>query len=214
MEEESYRGIALLKQLRAERPALRAVVLLDSSKPDGVVRAFSAGACGVFCRTTEIELLRKCVAAVHGGQIWANSEELSFVLAALAGREHLQLDTKRLIPLSTREKEVVRCLVEGFTNGEIAKTLAISQHTVKNYLFKIFDKIGVSNRVELVFRVLSAPAVLALTPLPDKKRTTVMATIPDSIEAQVRKSTQPAPLPFTDSSPLTVAARTLSKALG
>lgn len=214
MEEEPYGGITLLKQLRAECQGLRAVVLLDSSKSDGVVGSFSAGACGVFCRTTGIDLLHKCIVAVHGGQIWANSEELSFVLAALAGREQFRLDSKRLTPLSVREKEVVRCLVEGFTNGEIAQTLAISRHTVKNYLFKIFDKMGVSNRVELVFRVLSTPTVLALTPRPDTERTTRTSVIPHPIEPQLKKTTLPAALPFTDSSSLTVTARTLSKASG
>jgi DNA-binding NarL/FixJ family response regulator len=164
MEEEPRRGILLLRQLRAECHGLKAVVLLDSSKPGEVVDAFRAGACGVFCRSTEIQLLRKCIAAVHRGQIWANSEELSFILAALASLQPIQFDSKRLTPLSAREKDVVRCLVEGLTNSEIAKTLEISQHTVKNYLFKIFDKLGVANRVELVFRVLSAPDRLGLAP--------------------------------------------------
>jgi two-component system nitrate/nitrite response regulator NarL len=157
IEEEPNGGLILLQQLRAERPSLKAVVLLDSSKPGQVVQAFRSGASGVFCRSTAIRLLRKCVATVHKGQIWANSEELGFVLSALAANGPFELDSKRLTPLSTREKEVVRCLVEGLTNREIAETLALSRHTVKNYVFKIFDKLGVSNRVELVFQVLSRP---------------------------------------------------------
>jgi DNA-binding NarL/FixJ family response regulator len=164
MEEDPSRGFSLVRQLRSERPGLKAVVLLDSCKPAMVVEAFRSGASGVFCRSTEIKLLRKCVTAVHNGQIWANSEELGFVLTALAGAQSLSFDNKRLAPLSTREKDVVRCLAEGLTNREIAKTLAISQHTVKNYIFKIFDKLGVSSRVELVFQVLSAPMSLGLVP--------------------------------------------------
>jgi DNA-binding NarL/FixJ family response regulator len=158
MEEEPNRGLSLLRQLRKERPGLKAVALLDSSMPELVVRAFRSGASGVFCRSAELQLLLKCLAAVHRGQIWANSEELGFVLAALAVAPPFQFDGKRLTPLSTREKDVVRCLVEGLTNREIAETLVLSQHTVKNYIFKIFDKLGVSNRVELVFQVLSGPS--------------------------------------------------------
>lgn len=155
MEEDPNRGFSLLRELRADRPGLRAVILLDSSKPAAVVQAFRSGACGVFCRSMPIEMLCKCIAAVHSGQIWANSEQLGFVLADLGASEPFQLDPERLKLLSTREREVIRCLVEGCTNSEIAKTLAISRHTVKNYIFKIFDKLGVSNRVELVFQVLS-----------------------------------------------------------
>jgi DNA-binding NarL/FixJ family response regulator len=168
MEEEPYRGIALLRQLRSERPGLKAIVLLDSSRQREVVEAFRAGACGVFCRSKEIKMLRKCIAAVHRGQVWASSEELGFVLWALTAVQPLQFDSKRLLSLSTREKDVVRCIAEGLTNSEIAKTLEISQHTVKNYVFKIFDKLGVSNRVELVFHVLSAPATLGFAPLREK----------------------------------------------
>jgi DNA-binding NarL/FixJ family response regulator len=218
MEEESHRGITLLKDLRADHRALRAVVLLDSSKPQEVVEAFRAGACGVFCRNTEIEVLCKCIAAVHGGQIWASSQELAFVLGALAVQRPPQFDSQCLPSLSTREKEVVRCLVEGFTNNQIAETLAISQHTVKNYLFKIFDKMGVANRVELVYRVLNAPAVLAASLRPDRVANlylpaAVNVLLPNPIEPQLKKPAQPVP-PFVESGPATVTARALSKAVG
>jgi len=192
MEEEPNRGLVLLQQLRAERPGLKAVVLLDSSKPGSVVQAFRSGASGIFCRSTAIPLLCKCIAAVHKGQIWANSEELGFVLSALAADVPSQLDSKRLIPLSSREKQVVHCLVEGLTNREIAETLAISQHTVKNYVFKIFDKLGVSNRVELVFQVLSKPSYVSAiqatslqerAPLPPRTRSFRPATVSELARA-------------------------------
>jgi two-component system nitrate/nitrite response regulator NarL len=156
MQEEPNRGLALLRQLRTQRPNLKAVVLLDSPKPDVVVCAFRSGASGVFCRTTTLDMLSKCIAVVHKGQIWGSSEELGFVLMALTLSPQLQLfENRRLSLLSKREQDVVRCLVEGLTNRQIAEALGISQHTVKNYMFKIFDKLGMSNRVELVFHVLS-----------------------------------------------------------
>lgn len=176
MEEDQNCGCSVLQQLRVRLPGLKAVVLIDSSEPEAIVEAFRSGACGVFCRSTDIHVLRKCIAAVHDGQIWANSEQLGFVLAALASIQPFHFESKRTTPLSAREKEVVRCLVEGLTNREIAKTLSISQHTVKNYVFKIFDKLGVSNRVELTFQVLSAAnhfrpePVRSLPPVNGKKR--------------------------------------------
>jgi two-component system, NarL family, nitrate/nitrite response regulator NarL len=158
MQEDAKRGMDLLKRLRAERPALKAVVLLDSSKPEVVVEAFRSGASGIFSRNGEILLLRKCIVAVHRGQIWASSEELAYILAALSAAQPFRFDLNRVALLSAREKQVVRSIVEGLTNREIAERLTISRHTVKNYVFKIFDKLGVSNRVELVFQVLSASA--------------------------------------------------------
>jgi DNA-binding CsgD family transcriptional regulator len=101
-------------------------------------------------------MLCRCIAAVADGQIWANSEELGFILAALAVSPSFQLArSSGLALLSKRELDVVRCLVEGQTNRQIAARLRISPHTVKNYMFKIFEKLGVSNRVELAFYVLS-----------------------------------------------------------
>jgi DNA-binding NarL/FixJ family response regulator len=124
-----------------------------------VVLSFRSGASGVFSRKTELSALHKCILAVHRGEVWANSEELGFVFAALASSVCYDLRKKPLAALTRREKVVVESLVEGLTNREIAQQMAISQHTVKNYIFKIFDKLGVSNRVELVVQVLNDPAL-------------------------------------------------------
>jgi len=159
MDEEPNRGLSLLQELRVKGLGVKAVALLDSSRADMVVLAFRSGASGVFCRKTELSALHKCVLAVHRGEIWANSEELGFVFAALASSVSYDLRKKPLAALTRREKELVESLVEGLTNREVAQQMAISQHTVKNYIFKIFDKLGVSNRVELVLQVLSEPTL-------------------------------------------------------
>jgi two-component system, NarL family, nitrate/nitrite response regulator NarL len=187
MEEDPNGGLSLLRQLRRDRPGLKAVVLLDSSKPVAVVEAFRSGACGVFCRSIPIKMLCKCIEVVHRGQIWANSEELGFVLAVLGASEPFQLDAERLKLLSTRERDVIRCLVEGYTNREIAQTLAISRHTVKNYIFKIFDKLGVSNRVELVFQILSRPRDLSASETRDlqDKSPALISSIPRETAARL-----------------------------
>jgi DNA-binding NarL/FixJ family response regulator len=164
LDEEPLRGFEVLRELRAKRPQVQAIVLLDSSKREAIVQAFRAGARGIFSRHESIETLSKCVRSVHQGQIWANSQQMSFAVEALAASPTVRaVDANGLNLLSKRELDVVRSLAEGLTNREIAERLGLSQHTIKNYLFRVFDKLGVSSRLELLFMTLSqagAPQVL------------------------------------------------------
>ena len=156
LDEELGRGFRLLRDLRASRIDVPTVFLLDSSKRDLVVEAFRAGARGVLSRRDSMETLGKCVRRVHEGQIWANSEQMAILVEELASSYELRaVDAKGMNLLSKREIEIVSNLVQGLTNREIAERLGLSPHTIKNCLFRIFDKLGVSNRVELLFMVLS-----------------------------------------------------------
>src|SRR5580692_5901746 len=156
LDEEPHRAFEVLRELRASHPQIRAVVLLDSSKRDFILHAFRAGARGIFSRHDSVESLCKCVRTVHEGQIWATSLQMSFAVEALASSPTVRaVDANGLDLLSKREMEVVRSLAEGLTNREIAERLGLSQHTVKNYLFRVFDKLGVSNRIELLFMTFS-----------------------------------------------------------
>jgi two-component system nitrate/nitrite response regulator NarL len=141
----------LLNQLRACLPATRVVVLLDLSERFTVVEAFRGGARGVFCRSDSLRLLARCVRRVFEGELWISTKQLEFILETLLEAPATRLvDARGIALLSNREQEVVRWLVEGFTNREIAQQLKISENTVKNYLFRIFDKLGVSSRIEVV----------------------------------------------------------------
>ena len=126
------------------------VLLLDESEPQVVVSAFRAGAKGVFSRAqSDIRLLAKCIRRVTEGQVWVDSKQLLSLLEALTGDGRSKADAAGAPPkLTRREESVVRLVVQGMVNREIADQLRLSEHTVKNYLFRIFDKLGVSNRVE------------------------------------------------------------------
>lgn len=156
LDEQPSRGVEVLLELRALHLHTRSILLPDSSKDDAVLKAFRAGARGVFGKNEPIEQLSKCVRCVHQGQIWADSQALRVAVEALASSPTVRaVNASGMKLLSERELQVVRCIAEGLTNREIAERLKLSQHTIKNYLFRIFDKVGVSSRVELLFMTLS-----------------------------------------------------------
>jgi len=149
-------GFEVLRGLRASHGDLRAVILLDASQGEMILEAFRAGARGIFHKDDSIENLGKCLRKVSEGQIWANSQQIETLVEALASSHNIKaVDARGLDILSKREMEIVRGVAQGLSNREIAARLHLSQHTIKNSLFRIFDKLGVSSRVELLFMTLS-----------------------------------------------------------
>lgn len=149
------RGFEVLRLVRERQPKVRAILLLDS-RSESVLESFRAGARGVVSRQESVEILSRCVTSVHQGQIWANSEQVALVVETLVSSQSPRpISTRALEQLSKRELEIVECVGQGWSNRKIAERLGLSQHTVKNYLFKVFDKLGVSSRVELLSMTLS-----------------------------------------------------------
>jgi two-component system, NarL family, nitrate/nitrite response regulator NarL len=156
LEGTSGRGFEVLTELLAAAPQTRVIILIDSAKRELVVEAFRRGARGVYCRSDPFAMLTRCVHRVHEGQLWISGEQLEFLLETLAQAPATKIvDTQGANLLSKREQEVVRWLAEGNTNREIARKLNISANTVKNYLFQVFNKLGVSSRVEVVIYAAS-----------------------------------------------------------
>jgi DNA-binding NarL/FixJ family response regulator len=150
LEEGTLAGFDVTRQILTSHCRPSVIIILDSSKPALVVEAFRAGASGIFSRDQSSELLCKCIHAVHQGQVWASNKEFRFVIDAL-GRT---LPAKSICPrrsglLTKREEGVVHLVAEGLTNRDISQQLNLSEHTVRNYLFRIFNKVGTSNRLEL-----------------------------------------------------------------
>jgi DNA-binding NarL/FixJ family response regulator len=151
-------GFDALRQISELYPEVKSVILFYSHERHLIVDAFRGGARGVFCLSqAAFKSLCRCVEKIHSGQIWADSSELSEVMKAFAQLAPLRLmNSAGMRLLTKREEEVVRLVAEGLQNRDIASALKLSEHTIKNYLFHIFDKLGVSSRVELVLYAVSS----------------------------------------------------------
>jgi len=131
-------------------------MLLDDWTPELVVDAFRAGARGVFHRADNFQHLCRCLSVVHEGQIWAGTSALKYVIDALERVAPMRVvDAKGSELLTKREQQVVSHVVDGLNNREISEQLHLSEHTVKNHLFHVFEKLGISTRVELVLYIVN-----------------------------------------------------------
>ena len=155
LQEGPLEGYRVLRELHSLQSKTRVVMLLDSRERDLVIDAFRCGAHGVVFRDEPVETLGKCIHVVHKGQVWANSENLGYLLEAFKKAMPFRFeDSSGAKLLTKRERDVSRLVAEGLTNREISNQLGLSEHTVRNYLLKVFDKLGVSTRVELVLYCL------------------------------------------------------------
>lgn len=188
LDNQPGRGTEVLREIRTLRPQIKGVILLDSSKPQEVLECFRAGARAIFSREERLESLCKCIRSVHEGQIWARSVDLDHALAALANAPLVRATNHKGIELlSARERQVIQHLAGGLTNREIAQALALSPHTVKNYLFRIFDKLGVSSRTELLYLTMNTAQSKSTRTTNETTKSSLMeAAVSNDPMAQIR----------------------------
>lgn len=156
LQDGPYSGVRILPEIRKAHPGTKILVVMASPARDLIVDAFRSGAVGVFSRKGPFTQLCKAIEVISQGQIWASAEELHHVLSAFVRSPRPpKLVSAVGSRLTEREAAVVRLAIEGLANREIANQLTLTEHTVKNYLFRVFDKLGVSNRVELVLSCLN-----------------------------------------------------------
>ena len=150
-------GFRVLPSLQTILPKCPVIVLLDDCDEELVVDAFRAKARGVFYRADPVEQLVRCIEAVHQGQIWVRPKELRAVLDAFAESSPFTGPVNTNLRLNDREMMVARLVATGQTNRQIARRLNLSEHTVKNYLYRLFEKIGIQSRVELAVMMMNEP---------------------------------------------------------
>ncbi len=145
-------GLTALQKLQNSRTKTKVIVLTASEDKNQFVQAMKFGTCGIVLKQTATELLIKSIRKVHAGEIWLDSHTTAAVMRQFSS----PMDSAPLgnrdrdrSPLSQREREIVVLVAQGFKNKEMAEKMFISEQTVKNHLHNIFDKLGVSDRLEL-----------------------------------------------------------------
>lgn len=156
LQDGDHAGFKVLQKLRKSHPSTSAIMLLQCINSDCVVEAFRGGSRGVFDRSHSLKALSKCIQTVQQGQYWASTEDLGHIMRALGHLKPLHFADSDGTPLLTRrEEDVVRLVADGLNNREIAAKLNVAEHSIRNYLYRIFDKLGVSSRVELILYVFN-----------------------------------------------------------
>lgn len=148
-------GLEMLRELWDSATPVRTILLTASIGKEQIVQALQLGARGIVLKDAPTEILFKSIRSVESGKFWVGDnsvadlvEILHTYLQSAAGADGGK-DAKKHFGLTPRELDVVGAIVSGFTNKEIAGKYSISEQTVKHHLRNIFDKVGVSNRLEL-----------------------------------------------------------------
>jgi len=150
-------GLATLQRLQSAKNKTRVIVLTASDDKNEFVQAMKLGTSGIVLKQTATELLIKSIRKVHAGEIWLDSHTTAAVIRQFVAADEVPPPIpqsaapreRERSPLSQREREIVALVAQGFKNKEMAEKMFISEQTVKNHLHNIFDKLGVSDRLEL-----------------------------------------------------------------
>ena len=146
-------GLGALQSLQQSNKRTRVIVLTASEDKNEFVQAMKLGCSGIVLKQTAPELIVKSIRKVQAGEIWLDSHTTAAVMRQFStGQETGGAGggkARERSPLSTREREIVALVAQGYKNKEMAEKMFISEQTVKNHLHNIFDKLGVSDRLEL-----------------------------------------------------------------
>ena len=145
-------GLEVLAELSKLELQTRTIMLTAAIEREQVVEALQLGVRGIVLKHSALQLLLKSIRCVNEGQYWVGQEGVSDLIHALRRMKPSRgvAEAPRSFGLSSREMEVIALIVAGYTNKDLARELGISENTAKHHLTNIFDKLGVSNRLELV----------------------------------------------------------------
>lgn len=142
-------------ELLRQKPELRVVVVTPAADEELTLDLFRRGAHGILSREVEPELLVECIRKVVAGETWLDSQGIHWVLEAFRSQTTRPSGARPKVQLTPKESLIVSCVTHGMKNKEIALRVGTTEQVVKNYLRKVYDKLGVADRLELALYCLN-----------------------------------------------------------
>jgi two-component system, NarL family, nitrate/nitrite response regulator NarL len=169
--------IEVVSELLRQAQSLKIIVVTPISDEQLTLDLFRRGAHGILTREVEPEILVECLRKVAGGEPWLEGQAIHWLMQAFRGHTLRPSGTRPKVQLTPKETLIVSCVTQGMKNKEIAVRVGTTEQVVKNYLRKVYDKLGVADRLELALYCLSHHVVDGVKPPP------IPASIPDTEDA-------------------------------
>ena len=173
--------VEAVAELLRQAPQLKIVVVTPASDEQLTLDLFRRGAHGILSREVEPEVLVDCLRKVAAGEPWLENQAVQWVMEAFRGHNLRPSGARPKVQLTPKETLIVSCVTQGMKNKEIAIRVGTTEQVVKNYLRKVYDKLGVADRLELALYCLSHHVVDGVKPPPMPEN----AAQPNSVPAPV-----------------------------
>jgi DNA-binding NarL/FixJ family response regulator len=158
--------VETVTELLRQAPQLKIVVVTPGTDEQLTLDLFRRGAHGILSREVEPEILVECLRKVAGGDPWLDEQATHWVMDAFRGHTLRPSGARPKVQLTPKETLIVSCVTQGMKNKEIAVRVGTTEQVVKNYLRKVYDKLGVADRLELALYCLSHHVVDGVKPPP------------------------------------------------
>jgi two-component system, NarL family, nitrate/nitrite response regulator NarL len=149
-------GLTILRSVQTRSPGSKVILFTSTENKEDFVEAMKLGCCGILQKDASVSMIEKSIRKVHEGEIWLDSTTTAAVIRSFSAptndfsAPHVNGKVPReRAQLSQREREIIILIAQGYKNKEIAEKMFITEQTVKNHLHNVFDKLGVSDRLEL-----------------------------------------------------------------
>jgi DNA-binding NarL/FixJ family response regulator len=146
--------IDAIPELVRTHPEAKLIVQVSEADEANTVELYRRGVRGVVPRSISPDLLIKCVRKIAEGETWIDNQSISWVIEAYRAQASNLTDPKVQPKLSKKELAIISCITRGMRNKEIAYQIGTTEQVIKNYLRKVYDKLGVSDRLELALYCL------------------------------------------------------------
>src|ERR1700688_1528355 len=147
--------VEAVTELLRQAPQIKIVVVTPASDEQLTLDLFRGEAHGILSREVEPELLVECLRKVAAGEPWLENQAIHWVMEAYRGHNLRPSGSRPKVQLTPKETLIVSCVTQGMKNKEIAIRVGTTEQVVKNYLRKVYDKLGVADRLELALYCLS-----------------------------------------------------------